>query len=84
MTVYSLGAALTIVPSILLLLPKDNKTIAEKSEGIQDDDKSMGKDRSKWVKNKHVPLVLFTFDFVICIGAGMTVKFFPLWMMDEV
>ena len=33
---------------------------------------------------KNVPLLLFLSDFVTSLATGMTVKFFPLWLKDEV
>jgi len=34
-------------------------------------------------QSKHVPIVLFSADFVISVGAGMTINFFPLFFKEE-
>lgn len=85
--VYCTGVVLTLIPSFLLLFPKDSRSLDRISEGIKDintsDDKLSNNNNTKWIKNSNIPIVLFSFDVVTSIGAGMTVKFFPLWMMNS-
>mmetsp|Transcript_31129 Transcript_31129/g.72474 ORF Transcript_31129/g.72474 Transcript_31129/m.72474 type:complete len:523 (+) Transcript_31129:54-1622(+) len=35
------------------------------------------------LRQKHIPFILATSDFVTCIGAGMTVKFFNLFFIED-
>ena len=37
----------------------------------------------RWLSAKHVPFILALSDFITCIGAGMTVKFFNLFFIQE-
>ena len=60
----------------------------------KDTDKDKDKDKDKGEPAKkhpccgslttaHIPYILFTFDLIVSLGSGMTVKFFPLFFKND-
>jgi len=90
--VMSIGFAITFVSIILLYFFKDKRSLGEESEAIVDEIAQINgeftKSRliSKLDPKKAVmiiPLLLVAGNVIIGVGAGMTIKFFPIFFRDQ-
>eukprot|EP00929_Paragymnodinium_shiwhaense_P042204 TRINITY_DN21879_c0_g1_i2.p1 TRINITY_DN21879_c0_g1~~TRINITY_DN21879_c0_g1_i2.p1 ORF type:complete len:531 (+),score=61.06 TRINITY_DN21879_c0_g1_i2:114-1706(+) len=74
-------------PPIVKTEDKENST--ESANGNTETAQASPTERSRAVKTfgplgpKHVPVILALSDFITCIGAGMTVKFFNLFFIKD-
>jgi len=79
--VILVGTFFSFVSAALLLFLRDKHSMGEESEGLQAKlEASDLKDTSKAFRL--IPLLLITSSFIIGTGAGMTVKFFPVFFRD--
>ncbi len=79
--VVFVGILLSVTSVILLLFLREKFSIGEESEGLKSklDSKNI-KDTGRTFRL--VPVFLITSSFIIGMGAGMTVKFFPVFFRD--
>jgi len=78
------GLIMSFTSIIIMLFLKDRHEMGDKSEGIlAEDDPTEVEDKKFSLKNRRaVPVILVTSSFIIGTGAGMTVKFFPVFFRD--
>ena len=75
-TVMLVGVSISLISASVLFFFKDEHSIGEASESIIETDDSI----SNLNKNeKWIPILLVTSNVIIGMGAGMTVKFFPVF-----
>lgn len=89
--VMYVGMAVSVISLILLFLLKDDRSLGEESEAIPEEvtataEKDLLADRWEELATKKpsltIPLLLVTGNVIIGIGAGMTVKYFPLFFKE--
>ncbi len=74
-TVMTIGVSISLISAIVLFFFKDENTIGDESESIIEiDDNTEINKREKWI-----PILLVMSNVIIGTGAGMTVKFFPVF-----
>lgn len=78
------GLFISLISMIILLFLKDNNAIGDESEGfLANEEKKPFKTKEFSLKHRSaVPLIMITSSFIIGTGAGMTVKFFPVFFRD--
>ncbi|MBN2659254.1 MAG: MFS transporter [Spirochaetales bacterium] len=81
--VMIVGLFISLASIVIMLLLKDRHEMGKRSEGIlaeETDEKPIG--GFSFRNRKAVPLILISSSFIIGTGAGMTVKFFPVFFRD--
>ena len=78
------GLAISLISMIIMLFLKDHHSMGDESEGILAENRKEHKKEKGFSLKSHkaVPLILITSSFIIGTGAGMTVKFFPVFFRD--
>jgi MFS family permease len=78
------GLVISLISILVMLLLKDRNTIGEESEGfLAGENKHEPGDVRFSLRNSNaVPFLLISSSFIIGTGAGMTVKFFPVFFRD--
>jgi len=74
--VLFIGVAFSMISSLSLFFFKDSKTMGVESESISKNNKHEEKVTGSFRK---IPILLVTSNVIIGMGAGMTVKFFPVF-----
>jgi len=82
--VMIVGLIISLVSIVILLFLRDSHSMGSESEGILAEElKDPAEKRAFSLKEKKaVPVILITSSFIIGTGAGMTVKFFPVFFRD--
>ncbi|MBD3191654.1 MAG: MFS transporter [Candidatus Heimdallarchaeota archaeon] len=90
--VMYVGMAISVISLIILFLLKDDRSLGEASEAIPEEvtataeKKEMLADKIEDIATKKpslvIPLLLVSGNVIIGIGAGMTVKYFPLFFKE--
>ncbi|MBB6482469.1 MFS transporter [Spirochaeta isovalerica] len=82
-TVMTAGLAVSLISIIIMIFLKDRHEMGDRSEGILAEETDNEKAGGFSLKSrKAVPLILISSSFIIGTGAGMTVKFFPVFFRD--
>lgn len=78
-SVMLVGIIISMASTLVLFLFRDSHSMGEESESLFDGiaEKSDSKEHSKLTKR--IPLLLVTSNVIIGMGAGMTIKFFPVF-----
>lgn len=78
------GLLMSLLSIVALLFLKDHHTMGEESEGLlaKEAEKSLKFKDFSLKNSRAVPLIMITSSFIIGTGAGMTVKFFPVFFRD--
>jgi len=91
---FAVGYAFGVIPATILLFFDESKLLGKESEAIFTQDNEAGRavvthengtaqeKDNPWIKR--IPYLVLMSDFVIAIGSGMTIKFFPLFFKNEV
>jgi MFS family permease len=69
------GVGISIVSTLSLVFFKDKHSLGQESESVQSQE-------DDHPRSKHVPIILLVSNFIIGIGAGMTVKYFGLFFKN--
>ncbi|MCF2143334.1 MAG: MFS transporter [Candidatus Heimdallarchaeota archaeon] len=88
--VMGIGFALSFVSIILLFLFKDDRALGKESEAIAEEVAAVNQEiklgRLTQLDSKKaaklIPYLLITGNVIIGIGAGMTIKYFPIFFKD--
>ncbi|KQC06441.1 MAG: hypothetical protein APR54_01645 [Candidatus Cloacimonas sp. SDB] len=82
-TVMLVGIIISLFSTLILFLFRDDRSMGDDSESIYENQKNNGTDlqiNDKLNRNKRkIPILLVTSNIIIGIGAGMTIKFFPVF-----
>ncbi len=78
------GLIISMISIVIMLFLKDQNAIGEESEGfLADEEKKPFKFKEFSLRRQSaVPLILISSSFIVGTGAGMTVKFFPVFFRD--
>lgn len=78
------GLIISLTSIIIMLFLKDRNEMGEESEGIlaKEQEGTLKQKKVSLKKKQAVPLILISSSFIIGAGAGMTVKFFPVFFRD--
>lgn len=83
--VMTVGILISMISLIILALYDDRKSLGEESDRIVDQDldnsQNNNNKNSKYSKSLVIIVVLMTSNLIIGFGAGMTIKFFPVFFM---
>ncbi|MDA3809664.1 MAG: MFS transporter, partial [Spirochaetaceae bacterium] len=80
--VMIIGLFISLISIIMLLFMKDHHAMGEESEGSLAKNEEKAENVFSLKTQKAVPRILITSSFIIGTGAGMTVKFFPVFFRD--
>ncbi|MDY6915481.1 MAG: MFS transporter [Candidatus Cloacimonadota bacterium] len=75
-SVMLVGVSISLLSSLVLFLFKDDRSMGHESESIFELDPP---DEKVSKQAKKIPILLVTSNVIIGMGAGMTVKFFPVF-----
>ena len=79
-TVIFVGLVISGLSFIPLLAMNDDSSIGDDSEALIISDN--GNDDSHSISQSKIPYLLITANIIVGMGAGMTVKFFPIFFLD--
>ena len=83
--VMTVGILISMISLIILALYDDRKSLGEESDRIVEQDlnnsQNNNNNNSKYNKSLVIIIVLMTSNLIIGFGAGMTIKFFPVFFM---
>jgi MFS family permease len=78
-SVMLVGVAFSLVSAGLLFFFKDDRSLGDESESIVEVPESDEVDTNLSKRRKRIPILLVSSNLIIGMGAGMTVKFFPVF-----
>jgi len=79
--VIFIGTLFSLISAVLMLFLREKYTLGEESEGYQHVRGSSGASFGGG-RLPFIPVLLISSSFIIGLGAGMTVKFFPVFFRD--
>ncbi len=89
-SVMLVGMAISAISTSILFLFDDNKSLGEKSESIPDELTTVENDKlpihtkiSADKAVKLIPILLVGSNVIVGFGAGMTLKFFPIFFLKQ-
>jgi len=85
------GFAISLAGTILLFLFKDDKSLGKESEAIAEEVAKSGDQVSNRLvlkvdsekSKKLIPILLISSNLIIGVGAGMTIKYFPVFFSEQ-
>ncbi len=79
-TVMIFGIVFSLISSVLLLLFKDDRSLGHESESLVENRGDESEAELKLSKRRRrIPLLLTSSNLIVGMGAGMTVRFFPVF-----
>lgn len=83
-SVMIVGLLISMISLGFLFLFDDKRSLGEESENIKNNELNIGENnqRSMSRSSQYVMLILMASNLIIGVGAGMTIKFFPIFFME--
>jgi MFS family permease len=79
-SVMIFGIFFSLISAILLMLFKDDRSLGHESESVVVNNENESEEELKLnERRKKIPLLLTSSNLIVGMGAGMTVKFFPVF-----
>ncbi len=79
--VMMVGLGLSMISAFMLAGLKEKYTLGEESESAYHGHRATNNSRNK-KRRRFVPIIILFANFIVGMGAGMTVKFFPVFFRD--
>jgi len=76
-TVMMVGIFISLLSTLTLFFFKDDRSMGEESDSIYENHTDPNSEHAKLAKR--IPILLVSSNIIIGVGAGMTIKFFPVF-----
>ncbi|HPR18744.1 MAG TPA: MFS transporter [Candidatus Cloacimonadota bacterium] len=80
-SVMLVGIVISMISVVILFLFRDDRSMGMESESVLLTDENESEEKKKYYSKlaKRIPILLVTANVIVGMGAGMTIKFFPVF-----